>query len=82
MNTKLEQIINNLTKLTEDSTVPRNIRKGAMNAKERLLKSTDPLDVRVSGAISILDDLANDPNIPSHGRTMIWSLITQLETVK
>jgi uncharacterized protein (UPF0147 family) len=29
-----------------------------------------------------MDDLANDPNIPLHGRTLIWNVISQLETVK
>jgi uncharacterized protein (UPF0147 family) len=29
----------------------------------------------------ILDDLANDPNIPLHGRTLIWNVISQLEVI-
>ncbi|MEE9115353.1 MAG: UPF0147 family protein, partial [Thermoplasmata archaeon] len=40
------------------------------------------LDVRVAGANFILDELANDPNIPLHGRTLIWNIMSQLETVK
>jgi len=67
--------------LAEDNSVPRNIRRGATDAKARLLNEKDALDVRCSGAINILDDLANDPNIPMHGRTMIWQIISQLETI-
>ncbi len=81
-NAKLKQIIDVLDQLSEDTSVPRNIRRGATSAKERLLQTNDALDVRAASAIFILDELANDPNIPLHGRTLIWNIISQLETVK
>ncbi len=62
--------------------MPRNIRRGALNARELLQKKEDALDVRAASAIFILDELANDPNIPLHGRTLIWNIISQLETIK
>lgn len=79
---RLKQIIEVLDQLTEDTSVPRNIRRGATSAKERLLQSKEALDVRAASAIFILDELANDPNIPLHGRTLIWNVISQLETIK
>ncbi|MFQ6107868.1 MAG: UPF0147 family protein [Thermoplasmata archaeon] len=79
---KLRQIMEVLDQLAEDTSVPRNIRRGATDAKERLLRKGEALDVRVAGAIFILDELANDPNIPLHGRTLIWNIMSQLETVK
>jgi uncharacterized protein (UPF0147 family) len=81
-NVKLKQIIGVLDQLAEDTSVPRNIRRGATDAKERLLLHSEALDVRTASAIIILDELANDPNIPLHGRTLIWNIISQLETVK
>jgi len=79
---KLRQIIEVLDQLAEDTSVPRNIRRGATSAKERLLQHKEALDVRAASAIFILDELANDPNIPLHGRTLIWNVISQLETIK
>jgi uncharacterized protein (UPF0147 family) len=79
---RLKQIIDVLDQLSEDTSVPRNIRRGAASAKERLMQSNEALDVRAASAIFILDELANDPNIPLHGRTLIWNIISQLETVK
>jgi uncharacterized protein (UPF0147 family) len=76
---KVEQICGGLDMLQEDTSVPRNIRRGAEDAKKLLLNDTMALDVRKSGAIGILDELANDPNIPLHGRTLIWSIMSQLE---
>lgn len=78
---RVKQITEVLDQLAEDTSVPRNIRRGAKSAKDLLLNPKDALDVRAASAIYILDDLANDPNIPLHGRTLIWNVISQLETV-
>jgi len=80
--TKVKQVLEILDQLSEDTSVPRNIRRGATDSKERLLRMSDALDVRCASAIFILDDLANDPNIPIHARTLIWNIISQLETIK
>jgi uncharacterized protein (UPF0147 family) len=81
-NTRITQVIEVLDQLAEDTSVPRNIRRGATQAKERLLNTNDALDVRTASAVMLLDELANDPNIPLHGRTLIWNIISQLETIK
>jgi len=82
MESRLRQIMEVLDQLAEDTSVPRNIRRGASDAKDRLQRKNEALDVRSASAIMILDELANDPNIPLHGRTLIWNIISQLETVK
>ncbi len=78
----MTQISEILNELAEDTSVPRNIRRGAQEATSKwLLNRSKPIDVRVFSVIKILDDLADDPNIPMHARTMIYNIITQLETV-
>ncbi len=79
---KLKQISKILDQLAEDTSVPRNIRRGAKESQELLLKSSEALDIRTFTVISKLDELANDPNIPLHGRTLIWNVISELETIK
>ncbi len=80
--TKIKQLVTVLDQLAEDTSVPRNIRRGAKESKEKLLNKDEALDVRTASALTILDELANDPNIPLHGRTLIWNIISQLETLK
>lgn len=82
MKQRLEQITHGLDMLQEDTSIPRNIRRGAEDAKKLIWNDTLALDVRKSNAIGILDDLANDPNIPAYGRTIIYSLLGQLESVR
>ncbi|MGC8913085.1 MAG: UPF0147 family protein [Thermoplasmata archaeon] len=79
---KLKEIIEYISQLAEDNTIPRNIRRGASTVKERLMKENESLDVRLASAIFQLDELANEPNIPMHGRTMIWNIISHLEALQ
>ncbi len=77
----MKHVTDYLDYLAEDTSIPRNIRKGASDAKARLLDTKEPMDIRATSAIVILEDLANDPNIPLQGRTIIWQAISQLETM-
>ena len=75
----LDQICDGLDMLNEDVSIPRNIRRGADEVKTILLHTGNPMDVRIATATSRLDELANDPNIPLHGRTLIWNIMSRLE---
>jgi uncharacterized protein (UPF0147 family) len=76
----LQRIVESLVQLGDDGSVPRNVRRGAVSARDELTKQRVALDVRIASAVYVLDDLANDPNIPTHGRTAIWSIISHLES--
>ena len=80
--TPLQRLVDSLAELADDASVPRNIRRGAQAAKDELAKPRVALDVRVASAVAVLDDLANDPNLPTHGRTAIWSIISGLESLQ
>jgi len=80
---KVEPIVKLLTGIIEDRTVPRNIRAAAEEARKELTeKSDNSWDIRLSSAISELDDITNDPNMPMYTRTQIWNIVSMLESVK
>ena len=81
-NPGLERVVEALTQLADDALVPRNVRRGAQAAKDALSKPRAALDMRIASAVYVLDDLANDPNLPTHGRTAIWSIISSLESLQ
>jgi hypothetical protein len=79
----LDPIIKLLTGIIEDRTVPRNIRSAAEEAKKELTENTqDGWDIRLSSAISVLDEIINDPNMPMYTRTQIWNIVSMLEAAK
>lgn len=77
----LKKSVDILAHIVGDDSVPRNIRRAAEEAKTRLLDQEESDAVRAAYAISILDDISNDPNMPLHTRTLIWNVASQLEKV-
>ncbi len=77
----IKQCVEVLERIMSDDTVPRNIRRSAESVKSTLLNEKDSEAVRAASAISVLDEISNDPNIPLHTRTLIWNVASQLETV-
>jgi uncharacterized protein (UPF0147 family) len=77
----LKQCVEVLERIMSDDAVPRNIRRSAENVKGILQDGSLNEAVRAASAISILDEISNDPNIPLHTRTLIWNVASQLETV-
>lgn len=70
-----------LKHIMEDTSVPRNIRRAAEESKDILDKDDEDSTVRASTVISILDEISNDPNIPIHARTLIWNVLSELESI-
>jgi uncharacterized protein (UPF0147 family) len=79
---KLRQVAEIMARVAEDTSVPRNIRRAASEAREALLKEGEDQVVRAASAITILDEISNDPNMPVHTRTTIWNALSILETVR
>ncbi|MET1101426.1 MAG: UPF0147 family protein [Pyrodictiaceae archaeon] len=79
---KIQQAIMMLMRIINDTSVPRNIRRAATNAVRQLRDESLSPGVRAANAISILDEISQDPNMPVYARTLIWNVITLLETVK
>lgn len=77
----LKQCVEVLERIMSDDAVPRNIRRSAENVKGILLDEKVNEAVKAASAISILDEISNDPNIPLHTRTLIWNVASQLETI-
>ncbi|WP_290597639.1 MULTISPECIES: UPF0147 family protein [unclassified Archaeoglobus] len=77
---ELEEVLETLDRIIFDETVPRNVRKVASEIKEKLT-TTDEISLEAASAISVLEDISADPNLPMHVRTMIWNLTSQLERI-
>ncbi len=77
----VKKCVDTLDRISNDDTVPRNIRRSAENIKKVLSNEKESLSVRAAMVISALDDIGNDPNVPIHTRTLIWGLSSRLESI-
>ncbi len=80
-----EEVLKSCTEMLDemigDITVPRNIRKSLSMLKNKLLNNGESLAVRAATVISDIEELNSNPNIPSHTRTALWSVVSHLETI-
>jgi uncharacterized protein (UPF0147 family) len=77
----IENCILMLQHIMEDNSIPRNIRRVADETRQLLANDSKELGLRAAEAISKIDEISNDPNMPVHARTRIWELVSQLETI-
>ena len=77
---KLKEVLDLMDEVISDTSVPRNIRKTVEDAKEKISEKADATSL--SMAIYLLDDISNDINMPAHTRTEIWTIISELESLK
>ncbi len=79
---RIKQAMGVLNEVSNDNTTPRNIRRAAKNAMDALQAQANSLGVRASNAISILDEISQDPNMPPYTRVKLWNVASILEAVK
>ena len=79
---RIKQALAVLNEVNNDNTTPRNIRRAAKDAMDALQKSTDSIGVRASNAISMMDEIGQDPNMPPYTRVKLWNVASLLEAVK
>ena len=73
-----QAIIDFLNELSEDNTVPRNI-KAKLQAVLEILKSGDDISTKVNKSLHELDEISNDTNMQPYTRTQIWHIVSLLE---
>ena len=71
-----------LLSISDNPSTPRNIRKLIKDSIDILKDESISVGVRAANAISMLEDVSQDPNIPSFSRVTIWSAVSSLESIR
>lgn len=79
---RLNKAINSLAQIADSNTIPRNIRKLVKDSINMLQDEKQSIAIRAANAISLLDEVGLDPNLPSHARTTLWAAVSELEAIK
>lgn len=78
----MKDSLETLTQIAESSTTPKTIKKSIMELITELNGTEYSLSVRAANAISMLDDVTQDPNMPSYVRTQLWQAVSKLESIR
>jgi len=78
----LNNSMSTLNQIATNPSTPKNIRKNIADIVEQLKSDEYSISVRAANTISLLDDVTQDPNVPSYVRTSLWQAVSTLESIR
>jgi len=78
----LNNSVSTLNQIATNPSTPKNIRKNVADIVEQLKSNEYSISVRAANTISLLDDVTQDPNLPSYVRTSLWQAVSTLESIR
>ena len=78
----MKEAIDTLNLIVSTNSTPKTIKKSVTDLIVDLVKEENSLSVRAANTISLLDDVTQDPNMPSYVRTQLWQAVSKLESIR
>ena len=78
----MKEAIETLEQITSSNSTPKTIKKSITDLIADLNNPEYSLSVRAANTISLLDDVTQDPNMPSYVRTQLWQAVSKLESIR
>ena len=78
----LNNATSTLNQIATNPSTPKNIRKNIADIVQELKSDEYSISVRAANTISLLDDVTQDPNLPSYVRTSLWQAVSTLESIR
>ncbi len=74
--------VETLNQIASNNSTPKTIKKSITDMIVDLKSEEYSLSVRAANTISMLDDVTQDPNMPSYVRTQLWQAVSKLESIR
>jgi uncharacterized protein (UPF0147 family) len=78
----MKEAIDTLNQMAANPSTPKTIKKNITDLIIELGSEEYSLSVRAANAISMLDDITQDPNMPSYVRVTLWQAVSKLEGIR
>ncbi len=79
---KLKEAIQTLAEVAANPSTPKMIKKSVADMLIELKSDEYSKSVKAANAISVLDDITQDPNMPSYVRVTLWQAVSKLEGIR
>lgn len=79
MSEQFLELVESLSLIEQDLTVPKNVRTKIKNAMAALQEKSEDSKIMANRALQQLDEISDDPNIPGYVRPQIWNVVSMLE---
>ena len=81
MSQQIESIVEVLSELSGDTSVPQNVRRDAQEVSRVLSNETETIETRKNRASQLLETMVNDINIGMFTRTNLLSIVAMVEAL-
>ena len=78
----MKEAVDTLNQIAANPSTPKTIKKNIADLIAELDSEEYSLSVRAANAISMLDDITQDPNMPSYVRVTLWQAVSKLEGIR
>ena len=78
----MKEAVDTLNLIISTNSTPKTIKKSISDLVADLVKEEYSLSVRAANTISLLDDVTQDPSMPSYVRTQLWQAVSKLESIR
>ena len=78
----MKEAVDTLNQIVASNSTPKTIKKSITDLIKDLNNEEYSLAVRAANTISLLDDVTQDPNVPSYVRTQLWQAVSKLESIR
>lgn len=78
----LMEAVQTLGQIEAGPSTPKTVKKAIAGLVADLKGGEYSVSVRAANAISVLDDITQDPNMPSYIRTQLWQTVSRLEGIR
>lgn len=80
--TTVAEIIDLIKDMTNDSTLPKNVKQKLIEILNLLESDDEELSLRVNKALHELDEISADSNLQSYTRTQLLAISSALESIE
>ena len=74
--------LDTLNQVASNPSTPKTVRKTISDLINEFTTEKYSVSVRAANAISLLDDITQDPNLPSYVRVTLWQVVSTLENIR
>lgn len=78
----MRESIDTLDQIASNPATPKTIKKTITEMVAGLNSDKYALAIRAANAISMLDEITQDPNMPSYVRIQLWQAVSKLEGIR
>ena len=78
----MREAVETLNQIATGQSTPKTIKKNVTDLMADLRSDEYSLSVRAANAVSMLDDITQDPNMPSFVRVTLWQAVSKLESIR